>query len=154
MHGLNNGQRRKPRMKTDSHGLSAPPHSVIHNVKHTVIGYLGGTGFCIVVTNVYALFGHGVRSWAMDLMFLSPLLLGAFVFFCIGHFALGAQTRPGWRGFYNLYNAGVATVTVGLLFAGILEIAGTGSELTIWFFIAGVMLIACGLAISCIRKRG
>jgi hypothetical protein len=116
----------------------------MNSVTRTVFGYLGGAGLCIIVTNVYALFGHGVRSWAMDLMFLPPLLLGAGVFFYLRMVAVDSLLRPGWRRFYNLYNSGVATVTVGLLFAGILEIAGTGSEITIQFFIMGSLLIVCG----------
>jgi hypothetical protein len=55
-----------------------------------------------------------------------------------------ARLRPGWRVFSNLHNSGVASVTTGLLFAGILEIAGTGSEITYWFFIIGALFIVCG----------
>ena len=44
----------------------------------------------------------------------------------------------------NLYNAGVATLTIGSLVYGILEIYGTTNSKVIVYFIVGVFLLILG----------
>lgn len=95
---------------------------------------------CVGVTNIYALFGHGVRSDAMDYMFLYPLLGGAL--------ALLPRCPRVAR---NLYNAGIATLTAGGMMQGILEIAGTASIYTVVFTGTGWTLVAAGVAVWCVR---
>jgi hypothetical protein len=100
--------------------------------------YVALSGLCVVITNVYALFGHGVRSYYMDLMFLYPLV-GAVVFAGLNLFGVVGRFAA------NAYHAGVASLTVGAMLGGIMEIAWTGSAYTYIFFIAGGLLCAVGI---------
>jgi hypothetical protein len=111
--------------------------------KKAAVRYLCVAGLCVVITNVYALFGHGVRSDAMDFMFLYPLVGGG-VFLCIFLLLKKHETDPGFRFCRNAYNSGLAALTAGALLQGIVEIAGTGSGLIRYFFIAGYALCAAG----------
>jgi hypothetical protein len=121
-------------------------------MRRTAVWYLLGAGLCVAVANVYALFGHGVRSWAMDLVFLCPLLLGAALFAILSAFAPDFADGKGYRLFFNLHNSGVAAITAGLLFLGILDIAGTGSDFVHVFFFTGGVFIVAG-AVSCAAGR-
>jgi hypothetical protein len=120
-------------------------------MRRIAVWYLICAGLCAAVANVYALFGHGVRSWAMDLMFLCPLLLGAALFAILSVFAPDFADRKGYRLFFNLHNSGVAAITVGLLFRGILDVAGTGSDFVHVFFFTGGVFIVAGVA-SCATR--
>jgi LPXTG-motif cell wall-anchored protein len=112
----------------------------------TAVVYLLLCVLCVVVTNVYALFGHGIRSDSMDWMFLYPLF-GGVVFIALG-LVLGRLPRFA----ANLYHAGLAALTVGSLLRGILEIAGTSSAYTKYFTLAGGLLTLFG-AIGIVFKR-
>lgn len=98
---------------------------------------------CIAVTNIYAVFGHGIRSDSMDFMFLYPLG-GALVYFLCD--MLSAKTgRDGYgRLGANLFNSGLATLTAGGMLKGVLEIAGTGSGYAAVFDVAGWGLAGLG----------
>ncbi|MDR1692595.1 MAG: hypothetical protein LBR72_04490 [Oscillospiraceae bacterium] len=107
----------------------------------TPLIWLGAALGCVVITNVYALFGHGVRSDAMDGMFLYPLLGGTAVYLLTGFALKKAAVRPG----STIYNAGIATLTAGGMLRGILEIAGTGSAYGTVFTAVGWGLAGLGL---------
>lgn len=114
------------------------------NLRKTVLSYLLITVLVIAIDNIYALFGHGVRSPYMDYMFLYPLIGGCLVFFILNRLAPGIRTAKRFRLGYNLYNSGIATLTMGSFFTGILEIAGTASYFSIVFFVTGWVLAAAG----------
>jgi hypothetical protein len=101
----------------------------------------------IAVNNIYALFGHGVHSAAMTWMFLYPLIGGGLGYFLIERLAPGIVKAKGYRLFYNLYNSGIATLTVGSFLQGILEIAGTSSPYTIGFYVVGLLFAVAGLVL-------
>ena len=113
----------------------------------TAMTYLYVSILCIVVTNVYALYGHGVRSASMDFMFLYPLLCGTVVFLLVSLFLsrVPERLRVISRLGYNVYNSGVASLTSAGMLAGIMEIAGTGSKWVPYFNITGVALLAVGI---------
>ena len=134
------------------------------SIKTTIV-YLAVTISCVVIANVYALFGHGVRSDSMDFMFLYPLLGGSLGFLFVAllrPFLL--QTRHlffykrGERGesrlqirrcsriSYNLYNSGIASLTSAAMLTGIMEIAGTGSKLIQYIRAFGITLLAAAIA--------
>jgi hypothetical protein len=46
---------------------------------------------------------------------------------------------------YNLYNSGIATLTVGSIYLGVLEIYGTTSALTRIYFITGAAFVLAGI---------
>jgi hypothetical protein len=106
--------------------------------------YLAVSLICVIVANVYALFGHGVRSGAMEYMFLYPLI-GGFVMKILSAFAVGEYSRGRKRVGVNLYNSGLAALTCGALLRGIVEIAGTDSSYIHWFFVIGWAMIVCGM---------
>lgn len=99
--------------------------------------------FCIAVTNVYALFGHGIRSDAMDFMFLYPLC-GAVVVLLLD-FALTRIFGHGLsRLARNLINSGIATLMLGAMLRGILYIAGSSSTYAFVFPLIGWSLATAG----------
>lgn len=111
----------------------------------TVFVFLIFSAAAVAVDNIYALFGHGVRSASMSFMFLYPLLGGALIYFLLGMIASNIAAVKRYRLGYNLYNSGIATLTVGSFFKGILDIAGTASAYTKAFMIVGWAFAAAGL---------
>jgi len=116
--------------------------------------YFAVSILCIVITNVYALYGHGVRSGSMDFMFLYPFLGGTVIFLLTAFWASRPPERAGKisRAGYNLYNSGIAALTSSAMLTGIMEIAGTGSQWIPYIRIAGIILLAaaavCQIATS------
>jgi len=121
-----------------------PKHKKIY-LKRSIILYMILSFVAIIVNNVYALFGHGVTSAAMIWMFLYPLLGGTLVMLLIELIVPSAVKAPGFRLAFNLYNSGIATLTVASFLRGILEIAGADSPFTLPFYIVGGAFIAGGL---------
>lgn len=78
----------------------------------------------------------------MVYLFLFPLIGGVIPFFAILLSNLPSPKRLA----FNLYNSGVAALTVGSAFIGVLEIYGTTSELAGVYFIAGTVFILSGIA--------
>ena len=113
----------------------------------TAAVYLAASVLCIAATNVYALFGHGVRSAAMDFMFLYPLLGGSLVFFAIASLpaALAKKIARRSRLGYNLYNSGIASLTSAAMLTGVMEIAGTGSRWIQLIKALGIALLAASI---------
>jgi hypothetical protein len=107
----------------------------------------------ILVDNIYALFGHGVRSAAMTYMFLYPLI-GGTVFYSALNLLIGNPgEKPVYRVFKNLWNSGLAVLTVGSLLKGILEIAGAESPYVLPFQLCGWMFLAAGLALLLVKRK-
>ena len=107
--------------------------------------YLALSFAAIAVDNIYAIFGHGVRSDAMTWMFLYPLIGGTLFYLLIELLIPWINRLVGYRVFFNIYNSGIATLTTGSFLEGILDIAGTSSPYVTVFYAAGWLLIASGL---------
>ena len=109
--------------------------------------YLAISLFCLVFGVVYEHFSHGVYSNAMVYAFVYPLCLGAFPFFTVCAFGGGRTERIVPSGASaRLWAYGVATLTVGSILSGVLEIYGTDSDLLIVYPIAGAtLLLAAGV---------
>lgn len=105
--------------------------------KKTGIVYAGLSILCLAFGLIYEAFGFGVTSPFMHFAFLLPLLLGA-VPYLIAAFA--RKRMPFGDKGAVLWHAGVATLTVGSLFRGALDIYGTSSPLNIVYLIAGGLL--------------
>lgn len=93
---------------------------------------------------VYECFSHQVYSWAMILAFLYPLLGGLIpatllMLLTKDHLLPGDWPRSLWA-------VGIASLTLGSLFRGVLEIYGTTSRLSAVYPIVGWSLLAAGLA--------
>jgi hypothetical protein len=98
--------------------------------------------FCIFFNWIYGRYSHGVHSDSMTLMFGYPLFGGAVVYLLI-NFRPKAWT-PG-RFAINIYNSGIATLTVGSALKGVFDIAWTSSPYQPVFMIAGISLASIGM---------
>ncbi len=93
---------------------------------------------------VYECFSHQVYSKAMIFAFLIPLLGGLIP--CSLLSLIPCRDRPSERS-RSLWDAGLAALTVGSVFRGILEIYGTTSRLSAVYTGAGAIL--AGLSVGC-----
>jgi len=127
-------------------------------IRKTILVYLILSLAAIATDNIYAVFGHGVSSAAMTWMFLYPLLGGTVFYLLVELLLPRIYQFTGYRAFYNVYNSGIAVLTVGSFLKGILDIAGTNSPYVVLFSIAGWLFIASGLILltilAVIRREG
>lgn len=96
---------------------------------------------------IYECFSHQVFSPFMLLAFLFPLLGGVIPCTLLLRAPAGKRVDEFSR---CLYRSGIAALTVGSLFRGILEIYGTTSCLSAVYWIAGIGLLLAGL-LRCLR---
>lgn len=91
---------------------------------------------------IYEYFSFGVYSYYMIYAFLSPLVLGVLPWMIIAtnSKAMEKQDFPP-QITINLWSAGVATLTAGSIFRGVLEIYGTTSIYTKCYLIVGAVLL-------------
>ena len=100
----------------------------------TIIIYVVATIFAVIFNAVYYQFSHEVSSRYMSLAFLYPLLMGVIVY--IGLFFINWFDKVS----YNAYNAGVATITMASILAGVNEIAGADTIYYKYFYIVSFIL--------------
>lgn len=116
--------------------------------------YLFVSLFCVLFGAVYEYFSHEVYSYFMIYAFVIPQAGGMLPFFGMAYLK---GPLPG-RVSLNLYHSGIASLTVGCLFKGILDIYGTTNRLTLVYWIMGAVLLILGMAgyllgISCANTR-
>ena len=97
-----------------------------------------------VFSAVYEHFSFGVYSPFMIFAFAVPLLMGALAFLLLGK-ALKKTGTSVPALVCKFWHAAVATLTVGFLFRGVLDIYGTSSPLGTVYWIASAMLAALAL---------
>ncbi len=118
-------------------------------LRRTVFFFFVITVFVLIVGFVYTLFGRGVTSDAMSHAYFYPLFLGVLP----NALLLPIQKRlpfvgtVGYRLYSNIYNAGIGTLTVYSILLGILEIAGTDSNILSVLHIVGWIVVGIGLAV-------
>ena len=95
---------------------------------------------CALFGAVYERFSHGVYSYCMLYAFAFPLVLGVLPLYLVSTRPAPLPKRVCW----GLYHAGIATLTVGSLISGALEIYGTTSPLIVVYWIAGAALTLLG----------
>ncbi len=110
------------------------------------VRYLAATIATAVFGAVYEVFGRGVWSFYMVYAFAIPLVLGVLPHLLLSGKPEGALSR-------NLWASGVATLTVGCLFRGALEIFGTTNRLTVVYPVAGGILLLAGF-LAFVYNRG
>lgn len=109
------------------------------------------TLFCVIFGIIYEHFSHGVYSVFMIFMFLIPLLGGILPFAVL---ALMKIVPYPDRVSFNLWNSGVATLTVGSCVKGVLDIYGTTSDFVIFYPTVGFLFILAGIVtFACRLKR-
>jgi len=108
------------------------------NTKTTVKIYISTTLFCIAFNYIYSLFGHGVSSPFMSYAFVFSLMLGVVGFMALGWLNLDNRIA------FNIYNAGIATLTVGSILQGIIDIAGADTTYPVYYFVVGTVFVFIG----------
>lgn len=119
----------------------------IKYMKKQIITYLIASIACIIFSIIYETFSHGVYSLFMICSFAIPLILGSFISLIL----YKRKTSYG-RVEINLYNAGVATLTFGSIFQGVLEIYGTTNIKVYAYLFVGILLILISMAVSLIKN--
>ena len=112
--------------------------------------------FAFVLTHVYAIFGHGVRSSWMDFMFLYPLIGGVLHYTLIAKFLPYIKDSSLYRLAYNIHGAALATLMVSSFLIGVMGIAGTSSIYNTFMLILGIILVISALGIHiyiCLSSR-
>lgn len=101
----------------------------------TALVYLGVTIFCAAFGAVYELFSHEVYSFYMLYAFAAPLLGGVLPYLILSMRGTYPAVLTRMTG-----HAAVATLTVGCIMAGVLEIYGTSNALVQWYWYVGIPL--------------
>ena len=112
--------------------------------------YIAATAGTALFAAVYECFSHQVYSLFMILAFLFPLLGGVLPYSLLLH--MGKRRRPGVVS-RCLYDSGIAMLTAGSLFQGILEIYGTTSYLSRFYWIAGVFFLLIALPVYLTERK-
>lgn len=104
--------------------------------------------FCVLFGAVYEAFGHGVYSYFMIYAFVFPLALGVLPMLIVR-----MRRATLLKSAYRLWHAGIATLTVGSLVTGALDIYGTTNPLTVVYWIAGGLLLVAGGAVFAVGLK-
>lgn len=118
-----------------------------HIVKTGYI-YLLISLFCVLFGAVYEYFSHEVYSGYMIYAFVFPLAGGTLPLMSLARF--GCRHLPG-RITLNLYNAGIAALTVGSIMEGVMEIYGTTNDMLKVYWIVGFGFAGTGLLLYVIK---
>ena len=124
------------------------------NVKNaylkTAYVYLLISLFCVLFGAVYELFSHEVYSFYMIYAFVFPLVGGVLPFLLM---AMGKLFINSSAVSCNLYHAGIATLTIGSILTGIVEIYGTTNTLIRIYWMAGTFMILGSLLVCMAQKK-
>lgn len=113
-----------------------------------VLNGLIATAACAIFGGIYENFSHGVYSNYMVYAFLIPLMLSAFPSLLL---LLNAKIDIP-ETVRTLWNLAVATLTVGCIFKGVLEIYGTTNRLMIVYPAAAAGFMTAALVLSILEK--
>ena len=104
---------------------------------------------CAVIGLVYEIFSHGVWSVFMVGAFAVPLALGVLPNLII---ALFRMKTPGMAA-ENLYACGMATLTLGSLLTGVLQIYGTTNDPIQYYWLVGIGFAILGIIFYLAQPR-
>lgn len=110
--------------------------------------YLIVSIICALVGGIYELYGHEVYSYYMLYAFGFPLVLGAFPWLTIGLFKSDFLPDKLTRSFYH---CGIATLTIGSIFRGVLDIFGTTNPLSRVYWVVGIALMVVAVFATCAK---
>ena len=108
----------------------------------TAFVYLLVSLFFVLFGAVYEIYSHEVYSYYMLYAFTFPLIGGTLVFNILSFLKLQKYPNAVAR---NLYHSGIATLTVGSVVQGVLEIYGTTNALSDYYWSVGIVLIVIGV---------
>ena len=121
----------------------------IKELKKQGVNYIIATLSCILFALIYEFFSHEVYSGFMIFAFAIPLIFGVAVSFVM-YFIKPKKVPKKIEN--NLYNAGIATLTVGSIIEGVLQIYGTTNWKIYIYLVVGIALIAISLISYIIRR--
>lgn len=104
----------------------------------TFISYLAMTAFLFIFSRIYESLSYGEVSVFMHYMFCATLVGGILLLGLL-------QVKPNLsRMTYNLWNSGIATITAGCLFRGIINLSGRSTTLDqpYWYVGAGFLALS------------
>lgn len=118
------------------------------SILKTAFTYLLISIFVALFGAIYEVFSYGVYSNFMIYAFAFPLVGG-----CLPFFVLGFLVPPSRYSTIkhptalsrNLYHSGIATLTVGSIIRGVLDIYGTTNMLSDYYWIVGIGLLIVGI---------
>lgn len=116
---------------------------IIKSKLHKILTGLILSSACAVFGGIYEHFSHGVYSNYMIYAFLIPLFLSVIpgIVILLNEKSVPTKTTSA------LWNAGVATLTIGCIFQGVLEIYGTTNRLMIVYPSIAAGLMAAGITV-------
>ena len=92
---------------------------------------------------IYEVFSYGVYSNFMLYAFAFPLVGGCLPFFILGFWGYNKKLPTALS--RNLYHSGIATLTVGSVIRGVLDIYGTTNYLSNYYWIVGIALLLASI---------
>ncbi len=111
--------------------------------------FLGASLITGLLGAIYELFSHEVYSYFMIYAFAFPLVGGTLPYLLLG---LSKAKRYPNAVCRNLYHAGIATLTVGSIMRGVLDIYGTTNSLTNIYWFAGIPLTIIPVIVNALLK--
>ncbi len=114
----------------------------------TAFVYLMISIFCALFGAIYEIYSHEVYSFYMIYAFAFPLVGGALPFSAMGLFRVKKYPYSASR---NVYHSGIATLTVGSIIQGVLEIYGTTNILVKYYWFSGMILVVVGILLYLIQ---
>ena len=118
------------------------------DLKKYLLGNIFGTVFLALFGAIYEAFSHEVYSYYMIYAFALPLVLGVLPFALL----LFCGKRPP-RAAALLWNYGIAALSVGCVFRGVLEIYGTTNSLRAAYPIVGAALLTAAFIVWLSKRR-
>lgn len=119
--------------------------------RHWII-FLAVSVFVAIFGIVYEWFGHGILSMSMALAFLYPFFLGFLPTLALSFSELMTDIlyQKGIRFGCNLFYSGIATLTVGSIAMGVVEIYGTTNRFMIVYTVTGIVMLFVGMCVACV----
>lgn len=114
----------------------------------TAFVYLLISIICALFGAIYEVFSHGVYSFYMIYAFAFPLVGGVLPFAILSFLSTDRYPYALAR---NLYHSGIATLTVGSIVRGILDIYGTTNSLSNCYWFIGILAVIIGVIMSCVN---
>ena len=122
------------------------------------------TVFVFVFAKIYGIFSHGVSSVFMSYAFLFPLtliFLPKFINLCTGNRLWNGslETEEGEKKLFLsslasfLWKSGVAVLTVGSLYKGVLDIYGTSGSFEWIYLVVGILALVSGGISALLAKK-
>lgn len=108
------------------------------NIQKRLFVYVVISLVCGIFSAIYELFAHQVYSNFMIYAFAVPLVLGAVPLFAFLQKPVLSIASSVWQKIIHRF--AIATLTVGMVLQGVMEIYGTTNAYTPYYFVVGGVL--------------